>query len=100
MLQLLRYPLKDKAGVSTFRISPAQMAKWMHQNRAECTGDIVEGSLLDNFMLACKNGYAAVYERYVNPNMSTYEIHFQRGDAQSVWDSWHAFESVASAEAE
>lgn len=100
MLQTCRYPLKDEKGVSTFRISPEKLAKWMHQNKAQYTGDVVVGSLLDSFMLVCKNGYAAVYERYVNPNMSTYEIQFERGNAQTVWDNWRTFESSASAEAE
>lgn len=54
-----------------------QMEKWEHQNGAEHTGDFFEGVLLDNYVLACKRGYAAHYERYVNPWTSAHEIRFE-----------------------
>ena len=40
--------------VLTFRLRPSELGKWMHQNRAEYTGDSVEGCLLDSFVLTCK----------------------------------------------
>lgn len=41
-----------------FFISPQGLKKWMHQNRADYTGAFVEGTLLDNFVIACKRGFA------------------------------------------
>ena len=40
-----------------FSISSKGLEKWMHQNRAEYTGAFVEGTLLDNFVIACKRGF-------------------------------------------
>ena len=48
----------------------------MHQNAAEYTGAYFEGSLIDNFILTCKRGYCAVYEKFVNPNMSEHIYKF------------------------
>jgi len=50
--------------------------KWMHQNRVSETVAYFEGVLLDNFVVSCKRGYAAVYERYVNPNQSEHVFVF------------------------
>lgn len=83
-------------GVTSFRISPENLEKWMHQNRAEYTGAFVEGRLLDNFVLVCKRGFAAVYEHYLNCWSSDYLIEFQPGTAQGVWKNWYKFEEVAS----
>lgn len=71
------------------------MGKWMHQNRAEHTGAYFEGCLLDNFVLACKRGYAFVYESYVNPNMSEYAIRFVPYEdvmtCDEMWCEFYAF---------
>lgn len=56
--------------------------QWMHQNEAEYTGDFFEGSLLDNFIVTCKNGIAAFYEHYLNCWSSCYEIHFGRTEEE------------------
>ena len=82
-------------GVTSFRISPENLGKWMHQNRAEYTGAFVEGCLLGNFELACKRGFAAVYEHYLNCWSSDYLIEFQPGAAQGVWKNWYKFEEAA-----
>lgn len=66
--------------------------KWLHQNGAKYTGAFFEGVLLDNFVLDCKRGYAAVYERYVNPNMSEYEIRFAPyRDKEAISELWGEF---------
>lgn len=75
----------------------AGLEKWKHQNRAVYTGDFVEGCLLDNYVVACKRGFAAVYEHYVNPNMSDYRIEFQPGAAQEIFRRWYDFEERANA---
>lgn len=74
-----------------FKISPSNLKKWLHQNKAENTGEFVEGSLLDNFVVSCKRGFAAVYERYVNPWVSEYLVEFQAGSAPDVWKRWFEF---------
>lgn len=56
--------------------------KWMHQNQAETTGDFVEGCLLDNFIVQCKHGVAALYEHYCNCWSSCYEVHFARASGK------------------
>lgn len=86
------------AGATSFRISPANLDMWMHQNEAEHTGAFVEGCLLDNFVLACKRGFAAVYEHYLNCWSSDYLIEFQPGAAKDVWDRWYKFEELAASQ--
>jgi len=66
--------------------------KWAYQNRALYTGAFFEGSLLDNFILACKRGYVAVYESYVNPNQSEYIYKFAAyKDHRAVAELWSEF---------
>lgn len=71
------------------------MEKWMHQNGASYTGTIVEGCLLDNFVLVCRRGFAAVYEHYLNCWSSNYLVEFEPGAAQNVWERWYQFEAAA-----
>ena len=67
--------------------------KWMHQNKAEHTGAFFEGCLLDNYVLACKRGFCAVYERYVNPNMSEHIYEFapykHPRECKELWDDFY-----------
>ena len=79
-----------------FSISPKGLEKWMHQNQVEYTGDFVEGTLLDNFVIACKRGFAAVYEHRLNEWSSDYRVEYETGAAQKVWSRWYQFESVAN----
>jgi hypothetical protein len=81
-----------------FRIGPKSLGKWMHQNKAKYTDCYEEGSLLDNFVVVCKNGYAAVYEHYLNDWSSDYRVEFQRGDAQDVFARWYDFEETVEKE--
>lgn len=81
----------DHGTVSKFTCS--NLAKFMHQNKGEYTGDFVDGVLLDNFIVATKRGYAAFLETYVNPNMSTYTVYFQKGAAADIWKLWDAYTS-------
>ena len=60
--------------VREFILSPKQLDKWMHQNKAQYTGAFFDGSLLDNFILQCKRGFAAVYEKYLNCWSSAYRV--------------------------
>lgn len=81
-------------GATVFRVSNEE--KWMHQNGAEFTGAYVEGTLLDNYILQCKRGWCAVYERYATPNSSYHEFRFvpysdQRG-CDELWAEFMEFE--------
>lgn len=80
--------------LTTFRIRPDDLDKWMHQNKAKYTGAFVEGCLLDNFVLVCKRGFAAVYECHLNEWSSTYQVEFEAGTAQEVWRRWYQFEET------
>ena len=72
------------------------LAKWLEQNKAECIEGVeciecVEGCLIDNALYACKRGYAAIYERFVNTWSSAYEIHFQPYSNNDGMDVYNAF---------
>lgn len=83
--------------MTVLTIMPGMLAKWLHQNKAEYTGDYVEGVLLDNCMVDCKGGYAAIYEEPRNELSSIYRIEFERGSASTVWERWNKFEEVRNA---
>ena len=92
------YTEKSAAGVTCFRLAPGeQFKKWMYQNGAEYTGDYVEGCLLDNFVVATRRGYAAIYARALNEWSSCYYVEFQPGAAQDVFSKWYEFEKEADA---
>lgn len=76
--------------MTRFTIAPRHIDMWLHQNAAE-TLDCVEGCLLDSFIVGTKNGYAAIYEHYLNANSSDYLVEFERGDAPNVWTGWEEF---------
>lgn len=84
--------------ITSFYLDPADLEKWMYQNKAVYTGDFVEGCLLDNFMVQTKRGHAAIYEHYLNPNSSDYLVYFQPGCSQKLFAAFYIFEDAASAE--
>ena len=89
--------LAKSSAITSFRLSSTELEKWMHQNKAEYTGDCVEGCLLDNFVLACKRGFAAVYEHTLNCWTSDYIVEFAPGAAPEVWENWYRLkESTAN----
>lgn len=77
----------------------ADPEKWMHQNKAEYTGDFFDGGLLDNFIVYCKNGVAALYEHYCNEWSSCYEVHFGRTEKEinAIYDEFYKREEMALA---
>ena len=91
------YTEKTGAGVTCFRLDPDQLEKWMHQNKADYTGDYIEGCLLDNFIVSTKRGYAAIYENVVNTWTSDYYIEFQPGAAMAVFCKWYDLEEKTGA---
>ena len=64
--------------MTKFYLPARALPMWLHQNRAEETGDWFPGSLLDNMCCFCKNGFAAIYEHYVNEWTSNYYVEFTR----------------------
>lgn len=81
--------------ITTFLLAPAELEKWMHQNKAIYTGDFVEGCLLDNFIVQTKRGHAAIMEHYLNPNSSDYIVYFQPGCSQKVFADFYRFEEAS-----
>lgn len=79
--------------IKKFLLDPAALEKWMHQNKAIYTGDFLEGCLLDNFIVSTRRGYAAIYEKYINPNKSGYYIEFEAGTAAAIFNNWERFYS-------
>ena len=72
------------------------LEQWVHQNNAEYTGDFFDGCLLDNFIVYCKNGVAALYEHYLNEWSSCYEVHFGRTpeEINAVYDEFYKREEM------
>ena len=73
--------------ITRFSINPRYFPKWLHQNRGEVI-DIVEGCLLDDYLVQTKRGYAAVYEHFLNEWSSDYHIEFQAGRADELFERW------------
>lgn len=67
---------------------------WYTQNDGE-TVDGVDGCLLDNFVVACRRGWAFVYEHYLNPWESNYRVKFvpykDEDGCRAAWDEWETF---------
>lgn len=84
--------------MTTFLLN-IDLEKWMHQNGAEHTGDFFDGCLMDNFIVGCKNGVAALYEHYINEWSSCYEVHFGRTpeEINAVYDEFYKREEIALA---
>ena len=75
------------------------MDKWMHQNNAHYTGAFFEGNLLDNYVLDCKRGYAAVYERPMNEWSSVPHVKFapykDRAAVDALWSEFYGRQDEA-----
>lgn len=68
--------------------NPADLDKWISQNNG-----IIEfefpGSLLDNYLISCKRGVAAVWETYRNSNASDFMILFAPYTEKEYADKIH-----------
>lgn len=60
---------------------------WIKQNKGEII-DIIEGCLLDTYLIECKRGYAIAREHYLNNCSSTHKITWQAGSAPDIWEIW------------
>lgn len=89
--------------VKRFYIGSCDLGKWLHQNKADLTFDIipldyVDGCLLDNMLVETKRGIAAIYEHYLNCWTSDYLVEWQAGNGEKVFNNWKKFvDSVENA---
>jgi hypothetical protein len=81
--------------MTEFLLGTDDIGRWLHQNHTIPTGDFVEGCLLDNWVVATKRGFAAIYEHYLNPNSSCYRIVWEDSTAQNMFAQWYKFEEEA-----
>jgi hypothetical protein len=89
---------KEVWSLREFTFNQSGLDKWIHQNQAKYTGAFLNGVLLDNFVLCCKRGFAAIYEYPLNEWSSCYRVEYEHGAAQEVWKRWYQFEAAAVAE--
>ena len=75
--------------------------KLLHQNAAE-TEDYLEGCLQDNMLMACRRGYMAIYEHYLNPWSSNHKVFFapykNAPDCEKLLQDWETFKEKAERE--
>ena len=64
-----------------------KIEKLLHQNQAEYR-EIIEGCLIDNYLVQTRRGYMAILETYVNCWTSCYTVYFSTNPHQinEVWD--------------
>ena len=72
------------------------LEKLVKQNDAEII-DGFDGCLLDNMLYQAKRGVFAIYEAYVNPNMSRYFFKFARSkeDIDNLYMEWETRRTAA-----
>ena len=88
--------------MTALNIDAERLELWLHQNAAELI-EIVEGSLIDNYLYECKRGQAFIYEVYRNEWSSSHRAHFiTRKEAQqgtpaalAEWERWQALKDEA-----
>ena len=62
--------------MTKFRLD-MQIEKWFTQNNAD-VAECFPSVLLDYYHVYCKHGQAFIFDRYLNPNSSCYEVVFFR----------------------
>ena len=63
--------------MKTFYID--NLDKWLHQNAADIW-DFSEGSLIDNYIVRTRRGYAAIIEKYATEWSSRHKVYFSRNE--------------------
>lgn len=78
MKQYINYPWYEFSNDCTeFRLYDFE--KWIAQNEGIIT-NCIEGNLLDNYIVECKNGIAFIFEKCVNTWTSCNYVYFFRKD--------------------
>ena len=76
--------------IETFR--PDDGEAWQREHGAVPTGAFFEGTLLDNYMLECDEGFCAVYEEPLNEWSSCHVYKLARyGDFEAIDALWAEF---------
>ena len=86
--------------VKTYELGSVDLDKWLYQNGIKENDleyvDVIEGCLVDNYLISCKNGLAMLKEHYLNSWTSDYILSFARyGDKEAVdkvWNAWDEFQ--------
>ena len=74
-----------------FTLHSKNFEKWLYQNDGEIL-EKAEGCLLDNYLIVCKNGFAAAYETYKNCWTSVYTVKFERSNPNNkIFIEWDEF---------
>lgn len=74
--------------MTTFKIyGEVDLEKWMVQNDTEYTGDFIEGTLLDNFLIWTRRGMAIITECFENCWSSSYLVRWSK-DESLIYDLW------------
>lgn len=70
-----------------YRFTLNNIDKFLHQNQAEII-ELVEGSLIDNYLIVTKRGYMALIEKYVNCWTSEHILYFstKEEDIEAIWN--------------
>lgn len=69
-----------------YNLNPAYLNKWIKQNGGSII-DMLDGSLLDDYLIECKRGAAVIREHYINPNLSGYTVIFSR-NCSEIYNLW------------
>ena len=68
-----------------------QLNKWIIQNKGGYI-DSIEGTLIDNYVVSCKNGTAFVLEEYMNEGASVYHVYYCKRNVgecfNKLWEHW------------
>lgn len=75
--------------MKNYKLNPMNFDKFVHQNKGDLV-DFYEGCLLDNYLFQTQRGMMAIYESYVNPNMSEYLVVFasDKEEINRLWDEF------------
>ena len=100
MMHYWDFDKDKKSQITSFFLNPCDLEKWMYQNKAEYTGNYVEGVLQDSFVVATKRGYAFFYDHCLNAWSSDYAVYFIPYKAggkhmksyDKLWAEWLTFE--------
>ena len=106
MLNYWNFNKDKKSTITSFYLAHSDLSKWMYQNKAEYTGEYVDGVLLDSFVVSTNRGYAFFYEHFLNEWSSDYAVYFipyKSGKKHlkaydNLWANWLDFESKANSE--
>lgn len=75
-----------------YKLNPGILDKFIYQNKAEIV-DCIDGVLLDDLLFYTRRGMIALFETYVNSNMSDFTVYFST-DTGEIWDLWEKRQEI------